>query len=157
MNVTRSRSNLTALVMPIVFNADVRVLDRSGTVADAVAWRDGRLIAVGTQADVRRAAGARTEVWDAQGASVLPGFIDAHQHPSIAMLYAGGVRLTRPEVTDIAGLQRKLAQASARLAAGDWLVAMDWDESKLDEKRPPTRRELDDAVPDRPVFALHYT
>src|SRR5687767_10281660 len=101
--------------MPILFNADVRVLDRAGTVAEALAWLDGRLIAVGAKAHVERVAGADTQAWDARGATVLPGFIDAHQHPSIAALYGGRVRLTRPEVTDIAHLQRKLARASKEL------------------------------------------
>src|SRR5688500_4566357 len=100
----------------ILLNADARVLDRLRGVAAAVAWRDGRLIAVGDKADIERLAGAEAEAWDARGATLLPGFIDAHQHPSIAALYAGGVRLTPPEVTDIASLQRKLADASASLA-----------------------------------------
>jgi predicted amidohydrolase YtcJ len=87
----------------------------------------------------------------------LPGFIDAHQHPSLAALYAGGVQLVAPAVTDIASLQEALATAARALTPGAWLVAMNWDEARLKERRPPTRLELDDAVPDRPLFALHYT
>ncbi len=141
----------------VLFNARIRALDDAGSVADALAWRGERLIAVGSHADVARAAGPDAETWDARGATLLPGFIDAHQHPSIAALYGGGARLAPPAVSDIATLQHTLAAASAALPAGEWLVATDWNEGLLAEHRPPTRPELDDAVPDRPLFALHYT
>jgi predicted amidohydrolase YtcJ len=155
--VSESVLTVTAGSTTLLFNAAIRMLDDAGSVADALAWRDQRLIAVGRHADVVREAGPGAENYDARGATVLPGFIDAHQHPSIAALYGGGVLLTPPAVSDIATLQRTLADASAALPAGEWLVATDWDEGMLAERRPPTRHELDDAVPDRPLFALHYT
>jgi len=140
-----------------LFNADVRVLDASGSLAEALAWKDGRLIAVGGRAEVARVAGPSSAAWDVGGRTVLPGFIDAHQHPSVAALYAGGVRLTPPAVTDISSLQELLAARAPALGPEEWVVGMDWDEARLSERRPPTRAELDDAVRDRPVFALHYT
>ena len=140
----------------VVLHADVRVMDSANTRAEAVAWRDGRLLAVGTQAEVEHAAGSEAQVWDAAGATVLPGFIDAHHHPALAALYNGLVRLAPPAVTDIASLQATLAAAASKLEPGRWLVAMDWDEMRLAERRPPTRAELDEAVPDRPLMALHY-
>jgi predicted amidohydrolase YtcJ len=144
-------------VSQILFNAVVRTFDDRGSVVEALAWRDGRIIAAGPLAEVARTAGPGAETWDAAGATVLPGFIDAHQHPSIAALYAGGVRLAPPRVRAIADGQRALAEASATLAPGEWLVATHWDEALLLERRPPTLEELDDAVPERPLFALHYT
>jgi hypothetical protein len=137
-----------------IAGADVRTM--TGGRAEAIAWRDGWIIAVGSRADVAREA-PDAEIVEARGATVLPGFIDAHHHPCIAALYGGLVRLTPPAVTDIPGIQRALAAASKELAPGRWLVAMDWDENKLAEGRRPTRAEIDDAVPDRPVFALHYS
>jgi predicted amidohydrolase YtcJ len=125
--------------------------------ADAIAWHDGVLVAVGTRADVLRAAGPDAEIWSAGGATVLPGFIDAHHHACIAAIYGGTVRLAPPDVTDIASLQRALARASSALPAGQWLVATEWDELLLAERRPPTREEIDDAVPDRPLMAMHYS
>ena len=141
----------------LLFNADVRTMDAAGTVGDALAWRDGRLLAVGARSDVERLAGAGAETWDAGGATVLPGFIDAHHHPSIVALYGGLARLAPPAVTDIASLQRALAAASAELPPGRWLFATGWDEALLAEHRAPTRAELDDAVPDRPLMAMHYS
>lgn len=144
-------------VTEILSNARVRVLDAAGSHADSIAWQAGKIVAVGALADVQRSAGAGARVTDARGAEVLPGFLDAHQHPAIHALYGGGTRLAAPRVTSIESLLSALAEASQTLLAGEWLVATSWDEALLDERRPPTRAELDDAVPDRPVFALHYS
>ncbi len=145
----------------VLFNADVRTMDTRGSVAQAVAWRDGRIVAIGTQVEVERATLGEPpeslERIDAHGATVLPGFVDAHHHPSVVALYGGQVRLLPPAVTDIPSLQRALAAAAAALPPGRWLVASSWDEALLAERRPPTRAELDDAVPDRPLMAMHYT
>lgn len=141
----------------VLLNADVRPLVRDQDRAEAVAWRGAEVIAVGERAAVLRAAGPDARVRDVGGAAVLPGFIDAHHHPSIAALYGGLVRLTPPAVTDIASLQRAIADAAASLAPGEWLVTLDWDESRLRERRAPTAGELDEAAPRNPVFALHYT
>jgi predicted amidohydrolase YtcJ len=137
----------------VLCNADVRCMDERATRTDAIAWEDGRIVALGPDALRTRADVA----WDAGGATVLPGFIDAHHHPCLAALWGGLVRLTPPSVTDIASLQAALARASAGLAPDRWLVAMEWNELALAERRSPTRSELDDAVPDRPVLAMHYT
>lgn len=141
----------------VLSGCDVRTLDEANRRAEALAWCDGELLAVGSRQVVERAAGADAEIWDGAGLTVLPGFIDAHHHPSLASLYGGLVRLDPPGVTDIPGVQRALAAAAEGLPSGSWLVATDWDEMLLDERRPPTREELDDAVPDRPVMALHYS
>ena len=125
--------------------------------AEAMAARDGVIVAVGTARDVAAVAGADAERCDLRGQTLLPGFIDAHHHPSIVALYGALVRLVRPHVTDVASLQRALAAAAEKLAPGEWLVACDWDELNFKERRPPTRAELDEAVPDRPLFAMHYS
>lgn len=141
----------------VIVGADVRTEDARARRAEALAWRDGEILAVGTREEVLRAAGSESFVHDARGATVVPGFVDAHHHPGIAALYGGQLRLAGPDVTDIAALQAKLAAASRALPPGRWLVATEWDEAALRERRHPTRAELDDAVPDRPLFAMHYT
>ncbi|MEI8254459.1 MAG: amidohydrolase family protein, partial [Deltaproteobacteria bacterium] len=141
----------------VLFNASVLTQDTLGTRAEAVAWREGAIVAVGSSTEVALVAGPGARSWDAAGATVLPGFIDAHHHPCIVALYGGVVRLAPPAVTDIASLQCALAAAASTLPPGQWLVATEWDEFLLAERRPPTRRELDDAVRDRPLFAMHYS
>jgi predicted amidohydrolase YtcJ len=128
----------------------------SARVAEAIAFEDGVITEVGDERAVIDAAkGAR--VIDVGAATVLPGFIDAHHHIAISALYDGAVRLVPPAVTDIASLMATLREASERTPPGRWLVVTQWDESLLRERRPPTREELDAAVPDRPLFALHHT
>src|SRR5438132_938527 len=109
----------------VLLHADVRAMDAADTRAEAIAWRAGQLLAVGPRDEVAHAAGPGAQVWDLAGATVLPGFIDAHHHPAIVALYGGLVRLSPPAVTDIAGLQATLAAAAADLEPGRWLVAMD--------------------------------
>jgi predicted amidohydrolase YtcJ len=137
--------------------ARVRTMIDASPIAEAIAYRGPVIVAVGTRDQVTAAAGGGATVVDAGDATVLPGFVDAHHHMALSALYGGLLRLTAPRVTDIGSLQAALADAARSVAPGRWLVAMDWDEARLAERRPPTRRELDDAVPDRPVFALHYT
>lgn len=141
----------------VLSNADVRVIDHGGTRAEAIAWRDGRIVAVGTNDEVEAIAGDGALVSDARGAVVLPGFIDPHHHPCIVALYGSSLRLTRPSVTDIPSLQRAIAALAKTAKPGEWLVATEWDETNLAEHRAPTRAELDDAAPGHPVFALHYS
>lgn len=136
---------------------DIRLHDGRGTRAEALAWDGEAILAVGDRAAVRAAAGPEARVHDVGEATVVPGFIDAHHHPSVAALYAGVPRLAAPEVHDIASLQGVLAEAASQTPEGSWVVAMEWDELALAERRPPTRRELDDAVPNHPLFAMHYS
>ncbi len=116
-------------------------------------WRgtrtDGRIIAVGSRAEVTaRAAGAK--VHDAQGATVVPGLIDAHAH-----LMGLGYALMR---ADLMGARSK-AEVIARLKSfaaglpGDaWLLGRGWDQNLWPEKSFPTAADLDAAFPDRPVW-----
>ncbi len=140
-----------------IVNANVRVMDAADRRVDALAWRDGRLISIGSRSDVLREAGDDAIIHDADGASVLPGFIDPHHHAGMVALYGAQLKLSAPRVTDIASLQEALATAAAELAPDEWLVATQWDELRLTERRPPTRAELDDAVPDRPLVAFQYS
>ncbi len=143
----------------VLLGAQVRTMRAGSAFAtvEALAWRDGRIVSVGSRDDVLRAAGDNPLVHDVVGATVLPGFIDAHHHPALASLYGGPLRLCPPAVTDIASLQGLLARAAAETLPGRWIVALDWDEMLLSERRPPTRKELDDAVPDHPLMAMHYS
>lgn len=141
----------------VLRNADVHALEAQPVRADALAFRGGRVLVVGSEAEVVAAAGTGARSWDLGGAALLPGFVDAHHHPCIQALYGGRVSLVPPAVTDIGSLLRAISAASARLPAGEWLIAANWDEELLAERRAPTRRELDDAVPERPLLALHYS
>src|SRR4051812_22295929 len=117
----------------VILNADVRTQDAKGRRVEALAWREGRLLAVGDREQVEREAGDGARVWDAAGATVLPGFVDAHHHAFLAAFMSRGVRLAPPAVRTIADLQRALAAEAAKTPPGAWLFATNWDEALLDE------------------------
>jgi len=140
----------------VFLTGDVRVMDEADRRAEAVAYRDGRIVAVGSSVEVQAVVGPATKP-TATDATVLPGFVDPHHHASLAALWGGLVRLTPPAVTDIASLLAALSESVKGVKPGDWVMATEWDEMLLRERRPPTREELDAAVPDHPLVAMHYS
>ena len=119
----------------------------------AFAVKDGRFIAVGTSRDIRNLVADGTDVIDAGGMTVTPGFIDAHMHPA-----SGGVReLTQVnlDVRSMAEIGERLRAAAAQKPAGEWLVCFKYDDTKIREGRRITRRDLDGWVPDHPVRVSH--
>ena len=78
----------------IVFNADIRTVDQSQNRAEAFAIKDGRFVAVGNNEEVLDLKGATTESINANGASIVPGFIDSHTHLSAGSKIVTGINLT---------------------------------------------------------------
>ncbi|PZO53311.1 MAG: amidohydrolase [Alphaproteobacteria bacterium] len=139
----------------IVRGARVTTLDRENPSADALAVKDGRFLAVGEEHDIRRYAGARTQIVDAGGRRIIPGLNDSHTH-----LIRGGLNYNLelrwegvPSVADALALLR--AQA-ARTPAPQWVrVVGSFSVFQFAEKRLPTLDEINAAAPDTPVFILH--
>lgn len=135
----------------ILRNGRIRTVDGVGTVAEAVAIRDGRFLAVGDSASVERHAGPDTEILDLDGRTAIPGLIDSHIHQFFVGLNVPTVQIL--DARSVADVQRKIADRAATTAAGDWVVGSSgWHESLLAEGRLPTRWELDEAAPDNPVI-----
>ncbi len=129
---------------------------------EAVVTRDGRIAYVGDEAGARAAAGRDPAIRDLNGATLLPGFVDAHSHFAVAMQMAGGLDLwdtSLPPVTDIAGLQRVIGDFIAQQAIppGGWVIVWQYDNEKLAEKRHITRAELDAVAADRKIVVLHQS
>src|SRR5436190_654376 len=117
---------------------------------------DGRIAAVGPEAEVRAALGAPLATVDLDGGALLPGFIDAHHHYSIAAFDRRMPDLHLPprsSIEDLLGLVEKAAAAQP----GRWVRAQDYDPSKLVERRPPRSEELDDVCPDRPTLVVAHS
>jgi len=125
------------------------VSDR-GTVS-ALAVKGGRIVWVGPTEAAAALAGARTRVVNLRGLTILPGFVDSHNH----MLKAG-LDLNKAQLGAATTLDEVLAAISARAKAlpdGEWVVASaSWHEAALAEKRLPTCEELDAAAPRHPVY-----
>src|SRR5919109_5591663 len=133
----------------IVTNARVFTSDAGQPRADAFAVKNGRFVAVGSTADVRNLATARTRIIDAERMTVTPGFIDTHCHPSgVNELY--GVNTNVRTVREIQAAIRKKAESTP---PGTWINGFMFDDTKLD--RPLTRKDLDEATRDHPVSVAH--
>ncbi len=115
--------------------------------AQALAVRGERLLAVGSDADVRRLRGPRTEVVDLRGAFVAPGFNDAHLHFLV---------IPQIELEDgltLAELQRRVADFAREHPQAAWITGRGWGYTSFPE-RVPRRQHLDAIVPDRPVWLV---
>ncbi|AVH57410.1 MULTISPECIES: amidohydrolase [Streptomyces] len=139
----------------VVRNAKVYTADPARPQAGAVAIRDGRITAVGDDADVAPLVGPRTRVVDALGRRVVPGLNDAHLH-----VIRGGLNYVLELRWDgVPSLRQGLAmlrEQAARTPKGQWVrVVGGWTADQFAERRLPTVAELNAAAPDTPVFVLH--
>ncbi|MSQ12554.1 MAG: amidohydrolase [Dehalococcoidia bacterium] len=136
----------------VLFNANVVTLDAARPRASVVGARDGRITHVGERVVLEQAREAGLAPLDCQGSTLLPGFQDAHMH-----LLGLASRLLAVDCTPCRSMDA-LAETIRRAAAttmGRWLRAWGYHESQLKERRHPTRRDLDAALPDRPVRLAH--
>lgn len=133
----------------ILVNGDVRTSDPAHPQAQAFAVKDGRFMALGSDADIRKLAGPSTKVVDAGGVTVTPGFIDGHTHLTGGVDMVQGVDLSY--IPDKATWLKKIAERSAQLPPGEWLVGGGWDYT-LGEGVYPTKEDIDSVVKDRPVY-----
>ena len=117
--------------------------------------RDGRIAAIGPAAAVRAAAGPGAAVVRLDGATVIPGLIDAHCHVMNVGYLAAGADCSQPAAPDIAAVKARLRAAADATPAGSWVTGSGYVEYKLAERRHPTREDLDAAVPDRPAVIYH--
>jgi predicted amidohydrolase YtcJ len=134
----------------IVHNAQVITMDARGTIAEAVAVKGDRILAVGTGKTVLGHKGPATQLIDAKGRSVLPGLYDSHTHSVGAALSELGEPLPYLQsLQDVFAYIRKKAEATPE---GEWIVLRFAFPTRLKEARFPTRQELDQAAPKHPVW-----
>ncbi len=138
----------------VLVNGRVFTQDTDLPTAEAFATKGGRFLAVGETRDVSNLiAQGRTSVIDAAGMTVLPGFIDSHSHPSGVGL--SELKNVNTNLGSVARIQQALRERANRTPPGEWIVGFMYDDTKLEEGRPLTRKDLDDAVPDHPVSVGH--
>ena len=138
----------------VVTNARVLTQDDALPVAEAFAIKGGRFVAVGTTAEIAAmAASGRTQVLDAEGATVVPGFIDAHSHPSGAGLNA--LKNVNTNLGSIARIQEALRERAASTPPGEWIIGYMYDDTKQAEGRPLNRRDLDAVSTEHPIVVGH--
>ena len=103
-----------------ILGAHVRTLDEDRPTATAIAWRDGELIAVGADDEIRAVCGASTERVDGRGRTVLPGLTDSHIHPFWGTLATRGVDLRSAATLD--EVRGRLAEERRRCGDGAWVL-----------------------------------
>ena len=135
--------------------ATVITVDAADTTAQAVAVKDGRIVAVGSDAAVGGLVGRATRVLDCRGKTVVPGFVDSHTHST----YVGDFRWSFKQINAAAELNPTLADLLAKVRAraasarpGEWIGGRNYDPNAMREKRWPTRHELDAVAPGNPVL-----
>jgi predicted amidohydrolase YtcJ len=138
----------------LVKNAVVRTVDDRNSVYDAVLIKGGRIAAVGTEEEVRVAATSDAEVFDAGGRTVVPGFIDAHNHMSVAAFEPASVDCSTPPLTTMDEVLTVIEAHCNNLPAGQWVRGFGFHMSKIKELRNPTRYELDEVSPNNPFFLI---
>ena len=142
----------------IFHNGKIITVDARFRIAQGVAISGGRFAAVGSDADVRRHAGAATRMVDLKGRTVVPGLVDGHAHAD-----REGLKLVFPalgKVRSIADILDRIAELVRAAKPGEWIVTMPIGDPPtyfdvpdiLKEKRFPTRYELDEVAPDNPVY-----
>ena len=147
---------MTAQPADVIFvNGAITTLDPAHPQAEAVAVSGGRLVAVGTDAEVRRHAGDSTEVIDLKGRRVVPGLIDAHCHPVETLwMKDDWVDARFPDTKSVAETLDKVRERAKKTAAGEWIfvACVSASENKFAEKRVPSKDELSTAAPDNPLI-----
>ena len=135
----------------VLVNGRVLTIDPDVPTAEAFAVKNGRFVAIGSSADMRSLATRATTIIDADRMTVTPGFIDAHCHPGeIEELYD-----VSADLRSIQEIQQALRKRAQDTPPGHWVRAFKFDDTKLTDGRALSRRDLDDAVPDRPARVDH--
>jgi predicted amidohydrolase YtcJ len=139
----------------VIEDAVIVTMGPGDGTAGAMLVRDGRIAVVGELAQVRAAAAPGAQVARLDGATVVPGLIDAHCHVADVGYLAAGADCSQPAAPDIPAIQARLREAGGRTPEGSWVTGSGYVEYQLREGRHPTRDDLDQAVPDRPAVLYH--
>ncbi len=130
-------------------------MDAGRPRAGAVAITGDRIVWVGSASDARSISGSNTQTIDCAGGSVMPGFHDAHIHLLAYAVSLVSVDCGPDAAASIADIQRILASAVSKTPVSDWIRGSGYDDTALVDGRHPTRWDLDEIAPDRPVRLDH--
>lgn len=146
----------------IIRGGPIITVNPAQPAAEAVAIAGGKIVAVGTEAEVMQHKGAGTEVTDLAGRTLVPGFVDGHSHfCSLIDVLTQALCASPPagpcrSVADVIAALKKV-QERRKIGPKKFVMGFGYDPELLAEKRPPTKQELDAAFPDNPVMLVHVS
>jgi len=135
-----------------ILNANIITLNPKKPRVQALAAKNGRIIAIGTNTQIRKLICGSTTVVDAENKTVVPGLVDCHVH-----MTEFGFFLQSPDLKNapsIREMQLSLKEYASRSPGESWILGGRWDHEKFAEKRLPTRWDIDAVLPSRPVFLV---
>jgi predicted amidohydrolase YtcJ len=140
----------------VLLHGKILTVDAKDSIAQAVAIRQGKIVAVGSDQQILSLAGPKTERIDLHGRTATPGLIDTHAH-----LAEGGVdelyAVSLSDATSVNDIIQRVQAAAAKLPSGQWVTGSGWDEGKLAERRYVLASDLDKAAPHNPVWLMQTT
>ncbi len=140
----------------VVKNALVITVDSAKQAAEAFAIKDGKFLAVGSDSEIDKYIGDSTELIDASGKTIVPGFYDSHMHPRYIypeMHVLGTVDLSPPRISSMEELVKIMSEKADSTPKGMWVKGSRYSDIKLGKH--PTRHDLDKISTEHPVFIRH--
>ncbi len=138
----------------VLTNGNVVTMDAAGTKVEAVAVKDGLIVQVGSNGEIRALVGPNTQEIDLLRRTVTPGLIDAHNHLSVIGLYGTAyIDIQPPGVQTIEQVQDKIAEGCANAAPGEWVIAAGF--IAFEGGRLPNKHDLDPVSPNNPVMLVN--
>ncbi len=138
----------------VLTNGKIITVDARDSIAQALAVSGGKIVAVGTNDQMKARTGPRTQVVDLRGRTATPGLIDSHVHfQEVDSLYS--IDLADLSIKSIDDVLARVRDQVRTLNPGEWVRGARWDEGKLAEKRSIVAADLDKAAPNNPVYLTH--
>jgi len=145
-------STKTCVADLILINGKIVTVDEEFSTKEAIAVKDGKVLATGPTNEIKKLKGDATEVIDLEGKTVLPGLYDSHLH----MIFTGAslqiINLRTPPMKSIADMAKAVSEKVKKAKPGEWIVGRGWDQVKLSDHRNPTRYDFDKVAPNNPVY-----
>ncbi|PKP61265.1 hypothetical protein CVT91_03545 [Candidatus Atribacteria bacterium HGW-Atribacteria-1] len=133
----------------VLLNGKIITVDGYFSIAQAVAIKDGKFLAVGSDTEIKPFIGKHTKVFNLSGKTVVPGFIDSHLHMKWTGLNLNKINLRG--ISSIEDIVKAIEKKVKEIPKGEWIQGFGWDEGWFKKKRYPNRWDLDKVSPDNPV------
>jgi len=141
----------------LIQNAKIHTFDGKDTMAESLAAIGDRIVAVGSNKELAKLAGSQTEKLDLGGRTVLPGFIDAHEHLAAFSQNLLMLDLSPSRINSTNKLLELVRSVTRHLPTGEWIRGANYDDTKMLDGRILTRDDLDSVAPSHPVIVIHVS